>query len=151
MCLVGLAVAQLPVWQLAQVPGTTPLCVNSAGSQAEVRWQASHESAVGRWLAGLAVALPPGAWHDTQPPGATPTWVKGVPAAGTPIPVPAGRTAGPPAERRMGRRAAAAAAAPPKLLVLWQLMQSWLVVLPWWLPTVAVLSDTPYHFAPLGP
>ena len=46
--------------------------------------------------------------------------------------------------------AAAAAAAPPKLVRLWQPMQSWLVVLPWWLPMVTVLKDVPYHFVPLG-
>jgi hypothetical protein len=47
--------------------------------------------------------------------------------------------------------ALAAAAEPPMLVVVWQLTQSWLVVLPLWLPTVAVLRLTPYHFCPDGP
>jgi hypothetical protein len=44
--------------------------------------------------------------------------------------------------------AAAAAAKPP--VALWQSMQSAVVELPWWLPIVAALKLTPYHFVPLG-
>jgi hypothetical protein len=44
--------------------------------------------------------------------------------------------------------AAAVAAKPP--VGLWQSTQSAVVLLPWWLPIVAVLKLTPYHLAPLG-
>ena len=37
----------MPLWQLAHPPGVTPVCVNVAGTHAVVRWQLSHDNAVG--------------------------------------------------------------------------------------------------------
>lgn len=45
--LVVFPVAVVPLWQFAQVPGTTPVWLNVAGIQAVVRWQASHDAVVG--------------------------------------------------------------------------------------------------------
>jgi hypothetical protein len=160
MCFAGFAVAQLPLWQLAQFEAATAVCVKIAGSQELVRWQESQDSVVGRWLAGLVGAPPASEWQLVQSPGTTPTCVNGlvVPVVDPvvdPVPAPGrpgmrGRTPRPPVERST-RRATAAAAAPSNWFVLWQLMQSWVDLLPWWLPTVAVLSETPYQLAPLGP
>jgi hypothetical protein len=41
-----LPVAVEPLWQTAQVPGATLLCVNVAGLQAAVRWQVSQAAVV---------------------------------------------------------------------------------------------------------
>jgi len=77
----------------------------------------------------MAVAPPPALWQLAQVPGRTPTCVNGVSA---PVPGWPPRTAGPPLARTTGRTAAAAAAAAANLLLVapWQLMQSWLVLLP---------------------
>jgi hypothetical protein len=42
----GLPLALVPLWHVAQVPGTTPVCENVAGIQAVVRWQVSQEAVV---------------------------------------------------------------------------------------------------------
>jgi hypothetical protein len=36
-CVVGLPFALVPLWQVAHVPGATPVCVNEAGIHAVVR------------------------------------------------------------------------------------------------------------------
>jgi hypothetical protein len=171
--LAGFAVAPPGLWQLAQVPGATLACANTAGSQAVVRWHKSHDSAVARWLAGLAVALPPARWQVAQVRGITPTCenapaaavvdaltpaAREVPGTGVtgvmPLPGALPEAAAEAAEAIFDSvviGALAAAAEPPMLVVVWQFTQSWLVVLPWWLPTVAVLRLTPYHFCPDGP
>ena len=41
-----LPVAVEPLWQVAQVPGATLLCVKVAGFQAAVRWQVSQAAVV---------------------------------------------------------------------------------------------------------
>jgi hypothetical protein len=152
-----------PAWQLAQWLGPTPACVYATGIQAVVRWHASHDSAVGRWPPGIALAPPPALWHVRQLPGGTPKCEYGPVPASDAAPeaarprgpvvgatgVPDGRTAGPPVGLGLALAAAAAAAAKPPV-ELWQSMQSAVVELPWWLPIVAVLKLTPYHLAPLG-
>ena len=45
-----------------------------AGVHAEVRWQTSQAWVVGKWLAGLPVAIDP-LWQVAQPPGVTPEWL----------------------------------------------------------------------------
>ncbi|MDP1924202.1 MAG: hypothetical protein Q8K57_05395 [Thiobacillus sp.] len=67
--------AVVPLWQVAQVPGATPLWLKVAGVQALVRWQLSHAAVVGRWLVGLPVAVVP-LWQVAQVPAATPLWLK---------------------------------------------------------------------------
>ena len=72
-----------PLWQVAQVPGATPVWLNVAGVQAVVWWQVSHAAVVGTWLDGLPLAGSP-LWQVAQVPGATPVWLKvaGHPGAG---------------------------------------------------------------------
>jgi hypothetical protein len=48
MCVVGLPVAVVPLWQVAQVPGAMPVWLKVAGVQALVRWQLSQAAVVGR-------------------------------------------------------------------------------------------------------
>jgi hypothetical protein len=72
-CVVGLPVAVVPLWQVAQVPGATPVCVKVAGVQALVLWQLSHAAVVGRCVVGLPVAVVP-LWQVEQVPGATLLW-----------------------------------------------------------------------------
>ena len=67
----GLPAAKLPLWQLAQAPGVTPLWLKVEGSQAVVRWQASQDWVVGMWLPGLPAAVLP-LWQLAQVPGLTP-------------------------------------------------------------------------------
>ena len=62
--------AVVPLWQVAQVPGTTLVWLNVAGFQAVVLWQLSQASTVGRCVAGLPVALVP-LWQVPQVPAAT--------------------------------------------------------------------------------
>ena len=59
MCVVGLPVAVVPLWQVAQVPGATPVWLNVAGVQALVLWQVSHAWVVGMCVVGLPVAVVP--------------------------------------------------------------------------------------------
>jgi hypothetical protein len=63
------------LWQVAQVPGTTPAWEKVAGIQAVLRWQVSQEAVVAMWFAGLPLALVP-LWQVAQVPGATPVWLK---------------------------------------------------------------------------
>jgi len=67
-----LPVAMVPLWQVLQVPGTTPVWLNTAPSQVTVVWQESQERVVGRCVGCLPVAagkLP--LWQVLQVPGAT--------------------------------------------------------------------------------
>ena len=41
-----LPVAAVPLWQVAQVPGATPLWLKVAGFHADVRWQVSQACVV---------------------------------------------------------------------------------------------------------
>ena len=61
----------MPLWQVAQLPVVTPLWLNVAGIHAVVRWQVSQLCVVGRWLAGLPVAVVP-LWQVLQDPTVTP-------------------------------------------------------------------------------
>jgi hypothetical protein len=70
---VGLPLALVP-WQLAQVPATTPVWLNVAGSQAVVRWQVSQDAVVTTWFVGLPLALVP--WQLAQVPATTLAWLK---------------------------------------------------------------------------
>jgi len=72
---VDLPVALVPLWQLAQLPGATPVWLKVAGSHAVVRWQVSQDAVVMMWVAGLPFALVP-LWQVAQVPGATPAWLK---------------------------------------------------------------------------
>ena len=69
----GLPVALVPLWQVAQLPAVTPAWLNVAGSQAVVRWQASHDCVVAMWFDGLPWAVVP-LWQVAQLPAATLRW-----------------------------------------------------------------------------
>jgi hypothetical protein len=69
-----LPLAVVPLWQVAQLPGTTPVCENVAGFHPVVRWQASQACVVGRCVAGLPLAVVP-LWQVAHEPGATPAWL----------------------------------------------------------------------------
>ena len=71
--LVGLPVAVVPLWQLAQVPVNAAVA-KVAVVQFVVTWQSSQTLLVGRWLVGLPVAVVP-LWQLAQVPG-TPLWSK---------------------------------------------------------------------------
>ena len=71
MCVVGLPVAVVPLWQVEHVPGAMPVWLKVAGVQALVLWQVSHDAVVGRWVVGLPVAVVP-LWQVAHVPGATP-------------------------------------------------------------------------------
>jgi len=73
--LVGLPLALVPLWQVAQVPATTPVWLKVAGSQAVVRWQVSHDAVVTTWFVVLPLALVP-LWQVAQVPVTTPVWLK---------------------------------------------------------------------------
>ena len=68
-------VAVVPLWQVEQVPGATPVWLKVAGVQALVLWQVSHDAVVGIWVEGLPVAVVP-LWQVEHVPGATPVWLK---------------------------------------------------------------------------
>lgn len=57
MWVVGFPRAAVPLWQVAQVPGTTPTCLKDADAQATVRWQLSQDMVVGMCEAGFPVAM----------------------------------------------------------------------------------------------
>jgi hypothetical protein len=57
MWLVGLPVAGLPLWQLAQLPGATALWLKLAGVQAPVLWQVSQAAVVAMCVLGLPLAV----------------------------------------------------------------------------------------------
>jgi len=67
--------AVLPLWQVEQVPGATPVWLKVAGVQALVLWQVSQEAVVGTWPEGLPLAVLP-LWQVEQVPVATPLWLK---------------------------------------------------------------------------
>jgi hypothetical protein len=71
MCVVGLPVAVVPLWQVAQEPGPTPAWLNMAGVQALVLWQLSQAAVVAICVLGLPLAILP-LWQVAQVPGATP-------------------------------------------------------------------------------
>ena len=75
MWVAGLPVAVVPLWQVEQVPGATPVWLKVAGVQALVLWQVSHDAVVGMCVVGLPVAVVP-LWQVEQVPGATPVWLK---------------------------------------------------------------------------
>ncbi|MBS0330831.1 MAG: hypothetical protein JSR30_13320 [Proteobacteria bacterium] len=60
----------LPLWQVAHVPGATPLWLKAAGFQATVLWQVSQDAVVGICVLGLPVAVLP-LWQLAQLPGVT--------------------------------------------------------------------------------
>ena len=62
--------AVVPLWQVAQVPGVTPVWLKVAGVQAVVRWQVSHDAVVGTCVAVLPRAVVP-LWQVAQVPGVT--------------------------------------------------------------------------------
>ena len=66
------------MWQVAQLPGATPLWLKVAGVQALVLWQLSQAAVVGMWPDGLPLAEVP-LWQVEQVPGATPLWSKRAP------------------------------------------------------------------------
>ena len=70
MCVADLPLAELPLWQVAQVPGATPVWLNVAGIHAVVRWQESHAAVVAICVAGLPFPVDP-LWQVAQVPGAT--------------------------------------------------------------------------------
>ncbi|OJY55181.1 MAG: hypothetical protein BGP19_00935 [Thiobacillus sp. 0-1251] len=71
ICVLGFPLAILPLWQVTQVPGATPLWLKEAGFQATVLWQVSQDAVVGICVLGLPVAVLP-LWHVAQPPEVTP-------------------------------------------------------------------------------
>ena len=64
-------VAVVPLWQLPQLPGVTPVWLKVAPAQLDVLWHASQEAVVDTWPAGLPVAVVP-LWQVAQVPGVTP-------------------------------------------------------------------------------
>ena len=70
ICVESFPAAFDPLWQVAQVPGATPVWLKFAGVQALVLWQLSQEAVVGTWLNVLPVAVFP-LWQLAQLPGAT--------------------------------------------------------------------------------
>ena len=75
MCPPGLPVAVVPLWQVEQVPGATPVWLKVAGVQAVVLWHVSQDWVVGMCPPGLPVAVVP-LWQVAQVPGAIPVWLK---------------------------------------------------------------------------
>jgi hypothetical protein len=67
--------AFVPLWQVAQVPGTTPVWLKLVGNQAVVRWQVSQAAVVATWPLGLPFAFVP-LWQVAQVPGTTLGWLK---------------------------------------------------------------------------
>ncbi|HWD21640.1 MAG TPA: hypothetical protein VG591_00765 [Burkholderiales bacterium] len=63
--------AEVPLWQVMQVPGATPVWLKVAGSHAVVRWQLSQAAVVCTCPEGLPRAVVP-LWQVLQVPGATP-------------------------------------------------------------------------------
>jgi hypothetical protein len=79
-----LPAALAPLWQVVQVPGGSSAWLKAAGFHAVVRWQTSHEPAVGTCFAGLPIAVDP-LWQLVQRPGDTPWCLYGTPE----VPIPA--------------------------------------------------------------
>jgi len=81
-CPLGLPFAKTPLWQVAHVPGITPVWLIVADANVVVeRWQRSQDTppanvvATGMWLADMPFAVVP-LWQVLQVPGATPVWLK---------------------------------------------------------------------------
>ncbi|MBT9540746.1 hypothetical protein [Thiobacillus sp.] len=55
----GFPLAVVPLWQVEQVPGATPVWLKVAGVQPDTRWQLSQAWVVGMWLVGLPLAVVP--------------------------------------------------------------------------------------------
>ena len=55
-CVADLPLADVPLWQLAQVPAAPLLWLKVAGTQPEMRWQVSHDAVVGTWVLPCASA-----------------------------------------------------------------------------------------------
>ena len=76
MCpVVGLPVALVPLWQVAQVPAAIPAWLNVAGFHAVVRWHESHCAVVVMCVAvftSMLANVPP--WQLMQLPAAIPAW-----------------------------------------------------------------------------
>ena len=73
--LLGLPVAMMPLWQVAQLPGVTvtELCSVVLAKLTVDLWQLSQDGheVVGIWLLVLPIAVVP-LWHVAQLPGTTP-------------------------------------------------------------------------------
>ena len=69
MCPLDSPVAVVPLWQVAQVPGSTPEWLKVA-FQLLVVWQVSQDAVVGRCPLDLPVAVVP-LWQVLQVPGVT--------------------------------------------------------------------------------
>lgn len=59
MCVDGLPLALVPLWQVEQVPGDTPPWLNMAGVQAVVLWHESQDAVVGICPEDLPLAAVP--------------------------------------------------------------------------------------------
>ena len=75
MCVADLPVAEVPLWQLAQLVATVKpeWSMPVAGSHAEVLWHVLQAACVGMWLADLPAVVFP-LWQLEHAPGATPRW-----------------------------------------------------------------------------
>ena len=72
----GLAArALVPLWQLAQVPGATPVWLKVAGIHAVVRWQVSQDAVVGDVVRGLAAGAGAVVAARRRCPASTPVWL----------------------------------------------------------------------------
>jgi hypothetical protein len=70
MCVRGLPEFTLPLWQVAQLPGTTPEWLNLVPMKLLVVWQVSQVWVVGRWFCDITT-LPrakrmPAWWQEAQ-------------------------------------------------------------------------------------
>jgi hypothetical protein len=66
-------VALVPLWQVAHVPGVTPVWLNVAGLHAVVRWQTSHCCVVTMCVAGFtSILAKPPPWQLEHVPAAMP-------------------------------------------------------------------------------
>ncbi len=65
MWLEGLPLAVLPLWQLAQAPGATPVWSKCAPLNWVVLWQLLQDCVVGTWVDGMMVdaRCPPAVWQ----------------------------------------------------------------------------------------
>src|SRR5690349_11033814 len=68
MWLVGLLEACMPLWQVKQLPGVTPIWLKRAPEKLAVLWQVSHGCCVWMWLRGMTTAemRVPATWHNAH-------------------------------------------------------------------------------------